>query len=129
MSLTHRKTLAKYALVGTINTAIYSLLLWFFLGVEYFPYPFAIAFAFCLAMVFQYLANKYFTFGIAEKSLGEVFRYLTGAGINYSLSVLTVWLCLDVIQTSNLLASILSALIAAVVGYFVSFFWIYKNEN
>ena len=54
------KYFARYILVGVANTLIYSGLLLFFLGLEIFSYPVSIAFAFSLAMIFQYMANKYY---------------------------------------------------------------------
>ena len=116
-------------MVGVANTAFYSLLLWQFMSIEYLPYPVAIGFAFGIAMIFQYLANKYFTFGSIARSFSEVARYITGAGINYLISVLIVWVCLDIIHTSKLIASVFSAFLAATVGYLISFSWVYKNEH
>ena len=123
----HRKFAARYFLVGAANTVIYSCLLWFFLKGNNFPYPVSIGFAFVIAMSFQYLANKYFTFGVTSASIGEVARYLAAAALNYVVSVLVVWVCLDILNISTLSASVSSAFAAAFAGYFLSFFWVYRR--
>jgi len=117
----------RYLLVGIANTLIYSSLLWVFLSCNRFPYPLSVAFAFILAMVFQYLANKYFTFRTISHSLGEVFRYILSAILNYTISVLVIWVSLDLIKIPPLLASIFSATTAAFLGFIVSFFWVYRK--
>jgi putative flippase GtrA len=123
----HGKFVARYSLVGIANTIIYSCLLWVFLKSDGFPYPVSIGFAFVIAMSFQYAANKYWTFGVNSGSMSEIARYIVAALLNYAVSVVVVWGCLDVIKMSTLTASFLSALAAALVGYFLSFFWVYRR--
>jgi putative flippase GtrA len=127
MTGSHGKFVVRYFLVGAANTVLYSCLLWFFLKGNNFPYPVSIGFAFVLAMSFQYLANKYFTFGVTSASVVEVVRYIAAAAINYVVSVIVVWMCLDVLNTSTLSASFFSAFGAAFAGYFLSFFWVYRK--
>jgi putative flippase GtrA len=118
---------ARYILVGLANTAIYSGLLWLFLRSDKFPYAVAIGFAFVLAMIFQYLANKYFTFGATSSSWPEVFRYLASAGLNYGVSVVVVWFSLELLGLTVLSASLISAATVALLGFLVSLFWVYRK--
>lgn len=127
MMSVHGKLAARYFLVGGSNTVLYTSLLWVFLSKTEFPYAVSIGLSFVGAMCFQYCANKYFTFGVKSASFGEIGRYLASAAINYSVSVFVVWICLDIINASALLASLVSALCAAIAGYFLSFFWVYRR--
>jgi len=122
-----KRIFGRYLLVGLVNTLIYSCILWLFLSHSVVPYPLSVAFAFLIAMVFQYLANKYFTFRIIPISLREIFRYLLAALLNYAASVLVIWASLDLFKTSTLLASLFSAATSAFLGFTVSFFWVYQK--
>jgi putative flippase GtrA len=127
MTAGHGKIALRYLLVGAANSVIYSCLLWVFLSYSDFAFAISIAFAFIIAMCFQYFANKYFTFGVNSASFGEAVRYLVAAATNYLVSVLAIWICLDILDVSKLLASLFSAFSAAVAGYFLSFFWVYRK--
>lgn len=120
------KYFARYILVGLANTLIYGGLLWLFLAMDRFTYPISIAFAFSLAMIFQYLANKYYTFEVHSLSVSEVIRYFILAGLNYILSVLLVWIGLDLLNLNFLAASVVSACFVAGFGFLVSMLWVYK---
>jgi putative flippase GtrA len=125
----HAGYLFKFLIVGFVNTLIYFLLLWFFLTRTFFYYPIAIGLSFMIAMIFQYLANKRFTFKSQSKSLFEVFRYLMMVTINYFLSLLMVWFLLTLIKVSPFEASAISAIVVAASGFILSFFWVYKEKK
>lgn len=120
------KYFARYIVVGLSNTLIYSGLLWFFLAMDRFAYPTSIAFAFSLAMIFQYFANKYYTFEVRSLSVSEVIRYFVLAGLNYIISVFLVWIGLDLLHLNFLAASVISAGFVAGFGFLMSMLWVYK---
>jgi putative flippase GtrA len=82
-----------------------------------------------ISMIFQYLANKRFTFKSQSKSLFEVFRYLMMVTINYFLSLLMVWFLLTLIKVSPFESSAISAFVVAASGFILSFFWVYKEKK
>jgi len=125
----HRKIFIRYALVGLANTIIYFSLLWFFLDWNIFSYAVSVGLAFGIAISFHYLANKYFTFDSHSRSFAELVRYFSMAVVNYCVSLITVWFCLDIISISTFLASVISSLIVIVLGYFISFFWVFRGND
>jgi putative flippase GtrA len=80
-------------------------------------------------MSFHYLANKYFTFESRSRSVSEALRYISMAAINYSVSLIIVWLCLDIVSVSPFVASISSASVVVFLGYFISFFWVFRSDK
>jgi putative flippase GtrA len=125
----HRKMFTRYALVGLANTIIYFSLLWFFLDWNIFSYAVSVGLAFGIAMSFHYLANKYFTFESHSRSFGELVRYFSMAAVNYCVSLITVWFCLDIISVSTFFASVISSFIVIVLGYFIAFFWVFRGKE
>ena len=122
----HGKRFTRYTLVGIANTVLYVSLLWFFIRWDQFPLTLSVGMAFGLALSFHYLANKYFTFESRSRSLAELVRYFLMASVNYLISLLIVWLCMDKIATSALVASVTSAMVVMIIGYAVSFLWVFR---
>lgn len=117
----------KYLIVGLLNTLIYTGLLLVFLQADITPVTISVGIAFLLAMLFQYIANKFFTFKIIERSWSEVARYILLALINYGISIFVILIVINVFQLSFFLAGLISALLVAFTGFTISFFWVYRS--
>jgi putative flippase GtrA len=119
-------TFLRYALVGIFNTVIYGALVWLFLRWTFFARYIAIAIAFSIAMLFQYSANRIFTFNSRQRRSAEVPKYLMAAALNYALTVFVIWLAVDVLSIPKGWAAMLAAGIVAGFGYVLALFWVYR---
>lgn len=116
----------KYAAVGVANTFLYAGLLFVFLRYVEASKPILVALAFLLAMSFQYLANRAFTFRSQKKINSELPRYLFAALLNYLITLLVVYVSIDFFLTSEVWASIIASLVTAVSGYLLALLWVFK---
>jgi putative flippase GtrA len=117
----------RYAIVGLANTVLYCLLLWLVLSATSLRHAVAVTFAFCVAMLFQYAANRRFTFESPRRIGPELIRYVVVAAINYVLNLGVLWLLLDVVSTSRLVAVVATGALSATCGYFLSLVWVYRG--
>lgn len=123
----HRLYLLRYAIVGVANTIIYGCLIWLFLHSNIFPRFLSVAFSFVIAMTFQYTANRAYTFRSKKAKTKEISKYLLAAAITYALTLVMIWICLDLLSMSEKLAALLSAGITAVFSYCLSSSWVYRQ--
>jgi len=121
-----KATFLKYAIVGIFNTLIYGVLVWLFLQWTFFPRYVAIAIAFAIAMLFQYSANRIFTFNSRQRRSAEITKYLAAAVINYALTIFVIWVAVDVLSAPKGWAAMLAAGIVAGFGYVLALFWVYR---
>jgi putative flippase GtrA len=117
----------KYTIVGIANTTLYGVLLWLFLRYTALPHAISVAFAFLIAMLFQYSANRVFTFGSNAPVRTQLPKYFVTAALNYMFTVAAVWAALDIYGTSELMAGALASVGAAIIGYGLSVFWVYRS--
>ncbi len=117
----------KYAAVGVANTFLYAGLLFVFLRYVEASKPILVALAFLLAMGFQYLVNRAFTFRSQKKIIKELPRYLVAALFNYLITLLVVYFAIDFLLISEVLASIVASLLTAVSGYLLALLWVFKQ--
>jgi putative flippase GtrA len=117
----------RYAIVGVGNTILYCLLLWLLLSTTSLRHGVAVTLAFCLAMLFQYFANKAFTFRSRRRIGPEFVRYLIVALINYVLNILLVWVLLDVLAASRLVTVAVMGIVSGGCGYALSLLWVYRG--
>ena len=117
---------AKYTAVGVVNTFLYAALLFLFLKHVDMPKPILVAVAFLLAMSFQYFANRAFTFRSEEKISKELPKYFAAALVNYLITLLVVFVAIDILLVSEAWASILASLVTAISGYFLALIWVFK---
>ncbi len=117
----------RYLIVGASNTAIYALLVWVFLSFGALPHYFSVGAAFLCAMIFQYFANRRFTFRSSGAQMPEIFRYLIAALINYLLSLIIIDFSLNYVRLPTWMVGVVAAGAAAAFGFFISVLWVYKK--
>ena len=122
----HRVYFTRYAIVGVVNTVFYGCLIWLFLNLDIFPRFLSVAFSFVIAMAFQYTTNRIYTFRSNKPKTREVAKYLMAAFANYLVTLVVIWICLDLLSMSENLAVVFSAGIVAVFGYCLSLLWVYR---
>jgi putative flippase GtrA len=122
----HLTRAAKYVLVGGANTVIYTGLLYFFLDRLAWGAAASVTSAYVLAMIFQYTANRYFTFGARGNAPRQFVRYLVSAFASYLLSLAIVEVCLGYLQVSTEVTVVICMIATAALGYVLGYSWIYR---
>ncbi len=119
----------RYAVVGIANTFFYAGLLFVFIKYVDVPNPVSVGLAFIIAMIFQYLANRIYTFRSSNTVGKELFRYLTVAVSNYFITLIVVYFSLSHFLMTELVASLLASFVTAINGYILSLLWVFNYEK
>jgi putative flippase GtrA len=122
----HVTRAAKYTIVGITNTFIFTALLYVFLEELSWGSVTSVSSAYFLAMIFQYTANRYFTFQANGTVSRQFFRYLISALASYLLSLLIVEICLNYLKMSTGFTVLICMIATALLGYLLGYFWVYR---
>ena len=97
------------------------------LGLGYFI---SVTAAYVTAILFQFNANRLFTFRASEKAQHiQLLRYLVLLAINYIITILIVSICVETLGLSAYVGVGVSVLITVFIGYCLSHFWVFKNRK
>jgi putative flippase GtrA len=124
----HAGRAIKYVLVGAANTLLYAGLLYFFLEKMALGGWASVTCAYLIAMVFQYSANKYFTFEARGALTKQFTRYLISAFASYLLSLALVEICIVRLGISTGSTVLICMISTALMGYVLGYFWVYKER-
>lgn len=80
------RKLAKFLLVGVINTLIGTVIMFGLYNFAHCTYWVSSAVSYFLTSILSFFLNKYFTFGSWEKSTGEVVRFTINIAVCYLLA-------------------------------------------
>lgn len=122
----HIARVAKYAIVGALNTLLYSGLLLFFLdGLKFSAFS-SVTISYLLAMGFHFAANRKITFRSSENISRQFIRYFVSAFVSYIASLFIVTMSRDYLGFSAGVTVAISALAIALVGYLLGHYWVYR---
>lgn len=115
--------------VGAITAVINYLLFSFFWGLLHLHYLIAVSIAFILAIVFHFIANRYYTFKIRDNNFQEqLFRYLGLITINYLLTLAVMHIVVEQIKLSPYLGNILAIGVTVCSGYLMARLWVFARD-
>ena len=124
------KTHLKFGLVGATTAAIYFLVLAFHLEIIRANYNIAVSIAYAVSVIFQFLANKYFTFESKTKNIAHQFsKFLVLLIVNYLLTILVVRYIVETVGYSPYIGVIASIPLIVVTGFLLSKYWIYTGAG
>jgi putative flippase GtrA len=107
----------RFLIVGCINTfagyGVYALMI--FCG---FHYVVAQTVSLIVGVANSYLWNKYFTFRQPRRSLMELVRFVSVYAASYLMSLLILFLCVDVWGISAYLAGAVGLFFTTIISYF-----------
>lgn len=123
-----RQRFLKFELVGAATAAIYFLVLAFHLEVLGANYNLAVSIAYIVSVVFQFIANKRFTFKSETTSvLPQLSKFLVLLFINYLVTILVVRFVVENLGLTAYHGVLASVPLIMVVGYLLSKHWIFKK--
>jgi putative flippase GtrA len=106
----------RFLFVGVLNTifgyAVYALFI--YLGMHYLAAQF---FGSILAVAHSYLWNKYFTFKSAEKSAGEVIRFISVYAASYVLNMILLYVLIGRLKINAYAAGAAGIFITTIISY------------
>jgi putative flippase GtrA len=126
-----RSQVARYIFVGILTTAIY---LGSMTAIESLTTTFGtfwiVSYSFLIALAFNFLAHRRFTFSSSSNSWrGSIAKYLIASGGNYGAQVLIILTLHDFFSWNLIFAATLASGFSVVVGYLTSSLWVFRKAS
>lgn len=119
-----------YLIVGGLTAGIYFGFI--ALGVEILEldYRIAVSAAYAIAVSFHFLANRKFTFRVADnRVIRQSIRYMSVLMMNYLITISVVSLLVGKHGVSTYLSAAVSIMVTVGIGYLASKFWVFRNKE
>lgn len=117
-------TLAKYLLVGVLNTAVGFGLIFTLMFLGFSPLL-ANALGYAFGIVFSYFLNSIFTFKAKKKSLSGLVKFILAMGLAWLVNAGVLELALS-LKMNPYLAQVLAGLSYTASGYLLSKFVVFR---
>ena len=122
--------LVSFLLVGASTAVLQLATLAFLLELAGADYKIAAALAFIMSVIFHFVANRYFTFGmVGSPRMDQIVRYLIIVIINLSLTIGITTLSVEVFRWNAYVGTALSILSTVLIGYVGSKRWVFINKE
>ncbi len=114
-------------LCGGATTALIQLsLMALFLEAMHLPYLIAATIAFCVAIVYNFLFQKYITFKNRSKDfLKQSLTFVINSAINYVLNLAILYIVVEYLHIHPLAGQAIAIILIATYNYFI-YQWIFK---
>lgn len=123
-------TIFSYLIIGGLSAAINFLVFAFFYNYLGFHYKIAVTISYLIAVVFNFISNRYFTFKSGGRHIVRHFyRYLTMLLLNYTITLVTLHVIVEWLSLSAYLGLLVSIGITAFTGFSLSKFWVFADHE
>lgn len=126
------KELILYGICGSLSTIIDIGIFWFLANVFELHYFVANAIAWIFAIIFSFLANKYYVFESKsfkrEVWVKEAMEFFGARGLACGIDMGGMYLLVSVMGVNKNYAKLIVSLVVIVLNYVLSKFWIFKKK-
>jgi putative flippase GtrA len=120
----------RYLSVGGCTAVIYFGLLVVLVQFLHLEHLLAVSICYVSAISFHFLANKAFTFRNRDTDvLMEIVRYLCVALTNYIITIIVVYLVVDLGQQSPYVGAALGVAVTLGLGYVMTKYWVFHHKR
>lgn len=127
------KELLLYGICGALSTILDIGIFWFLANVVNIHYLFANAIAWVLAVIFSFVANKYYVFGSKsfkrEVWVKEAAEFFGARGLACGIDMGGMYLLVSFLGVNKNYAKLIVTFVVIVVNYILSKFWIFKKKG
>jgi putative flippase GtrA len=125
----HAGRLIRYSIIGVLNTLLYGFLLIYctkHLGMSSVA---AVTVSFALTMIFQFSANRYFTYNAQGHLRRQIHRYLWTTAFNYVVSLILVVILADGLHIAMEWVVLICGATMLALGYLFGYVWVFRGEK
>lgn len=127
------KELILYGIFGALSTILDIGLFWFFANIVNLHYLIANAIAWVLAVIFSFLANKYFVFKSKsfrkEVWVKEAAEFFGARGLACGVDMGGMYILVSFLGINKNYAKLIVTFIVIIINYVLSKYWIFKNKD
>lgn len=117
----------KYLAVGAAVFVLYFFLIYLFITICKLEYLFGVSIAYVVAVSSHFALNKVYTFRAKGHTRSEIAKYITLLFVNYVVTMVTVYLSVELLDLSSYLGVVFSIMITFFTGYFASKMWVFNG--
>lgn len=126
------KELILYGFCGALTTILDICIFWFLANVINLHYLFSNAVAWILAVIFSFLANKYFVFESRSFSrevwVKEAVEFFGARGLSCVIDMGGMFLLVSILGINKNYAKLIINVVVIIINYILSKFWIFKKS-
>jgi putative flippase GtrA len=120
----------KYFLVGGLTAVLYFSILFLTVSILQVHHTLAVSISYFCGTIFHFSANKIFTFGSKNpKILTEALRYICLVVLNYIITLIVVYIVVDVSGQSTYIGVGVAIAVTVGLGYGVSKLWVFQHSR
>ena len=127
------KELILYGICGALSTILDIGIFWFLANIVNIHYLVANAIAWVLAVIFSFLANKYYVFGSKsfkrEVWVKEAAEFFGARGLACGIDMGGMYLLVSFLGVDKNYAKLMVTFVVIVINYILSKFWIFKKNE
>jgi len=120
------KQLAKFILVGVLNTSV-SYLVYFFL-VDYIDYLIALAISHLVGVTHSYIWNKYWTFKSHRRLLSEFIRFNSVYAVVFVINAIILTVFVSTLHINSRLGQLITLPIVTIISFTGHRRWSFKDR-
>lgn len=121
--------LFSYGVVGGLSAAISFASFAILWDVLHVYYKIAVTISYFLAILFNFLCNRRFTFQSSGSNvIDHMYRYITMVLLNYAITMVIVHMSVKWFDLSPYVGLIAAAVVTAITGFTLSKFWVFSKN-
>lgn len=128
--LKHGAQITKYLTVGGLTAAIYFSILFITFDFLDLSKNLSVTTSYFVSTAFHFAANKLFTFASHGKNFApQIARYLCVVFINYLITMLVVFIIVDLCGLSPYAGVAVAVAVTVALGYGMTKFWVFQQDG
>lgn len=128
ISLLDKRSVVYYLTIGTLSAVVYFTAFALLYNLLKVDYKIAVSIAYFLSAIFNFLANRYFTFQSHGKDLFlHLIKYTAMLAINYLITLAVVRFIVENLELSPYLGILGAIALTVGSGYLMAKYWVFQT--
>jgi putative flippase GtrA len=91
-------------------------------------YRVGISVSYIISIIFHFSANRYITFQSYDSSMmPQIFRYITMASFNYILTLVIVFISVEMLHLSPYVGAGIAVIFTVIIGFLLAKLWVFQT--
>ncbi|WP_348688282.1 GtrA family protein [uncultured Dubosiella sp.] len=122
------KEIINYLIFGVLTTVVNIVVFALCAEVFHIQYLIANVLAWIMSVIFAYVTNRKYVFESKSEDIGkEVTKFFSSRLSTLALDMIVMWLLVDILTASNLIAKVLANILVIIANYILSKVFVFKE--
>ncbi len=122
------KEIINYLIFGVLTTVVNIVVFALCADVFHIQYLIANVLAWIMSVIFAYVTNRKYVFESKSENIGkEITKFFSSRLSTLALDMIVMWLLVDILTASNLIAKVIANILVIVANYILSKVFVFKE--